>query len=324
MALLFFFAGECGFEPETPASGNIVIIFSTPGIDTEDDGYLSGSGTLVVEEGDLKSYDLAIKETEYGEVLEYWGKRWSFQMAGLWSVQSIFNNITSIDGEEQEFELDDIDDEIPLFGEDSTTWTATVTWNDDGTVKGVETVSGEEIVWKAAYEYYEDGKLKSERIYSMEYGGFTQAYYYARYDDPDFPNFQTEVWYYNTNGDGEIHDDYVYEEVPPNWPYDESGNVKYAYTPDADDGSRVGEYIIYINSDVWIEDEKIELTYDESGNLSRVDIYNAYWGEVDWEYSLELRLDIVVPENLNFGFIELFFNPWHDLIIPFDRVNGGD
>ncbi len=55
MALLFFFAGECGFEPETPVSGNIVIIFSTPKIDKGDYGYLSGSGTLVVEEGDLNA-----------------------------------------------------------------------------------------------------------------------------------------------------------------------------------------------------------------------------------------------------------------------------
>ncbi|MCK4803300.1 MAG: hypothetical protein KAT88_02035, partial [Spirochaetes bacterium] len=223
MALFFFFAGECGFEPETPASpasGDIVIIFSTPGIDKNTDGYLSGSGTLVVEEGDLKSYDLAIKETG---VEVSWGKRWSFQVTGLMSVKSIFAHITSIDQDEQEFPLDGIDDDIPPFDEWSTKSTTTVTWNDNGTVKEVEIVSGGPIVWKAAYEYYENGKLKSERFYSLDQGEvveFQRAYFYSEYGDPDFPNFQTEVWYYDTQGDGVIPDDYDYKANEYFWFHD--------------------------------------------------------------------------------------------------------
>ncbi len=190
-------------------------------------------------------------------------------------------------------------------------------------MKGVEIVSGGPVVWKAAYEY-EDGKLKSERFYSLnmemlaiqgEEVEFTKAYYYARYDNADFPNFQTEVWYYDTQNEGGIPDDYNYE-IDPFGIREWSGDIKYEYTPDADDESRVGEYIIYINPDGWIEDEKIGLTCDESGNLLSVDIYKPFDNEEGW--ILDLRLDIVVPENLNFGFGELFFDPWHDLIIPFE------
>lgn len=193
-------------------------------------------------------------------------------------------------------------------------------------MKGVEIVSEEWIIWKAAYEY-ENGKLKSERFYSLnmemlaiqgEEVEFTKAYYYARYDNADFPNFQTEVWYYDTQNEGGIPDDYDYKANKDTLIHDWSGDIKYEYTPDADDESRVGEYIIYINPDGWIEDEKIGLTYDESGNLLSVDIYKPFYSRQGLEWILDLRLDIVVPENLNFGFGELFFDPWHDLIIPFE------
>ena len=95
------------------ASGNITLKLSTPGLDSDQDGYATGTGTFVVEDGNLDSYELVVKgyDAEDG----YSGIRYKITRTKSRDASGFYAGILEGTMEMQIFPLNGIDDEVPAF-----------------------------------------------------------------------------------------------------------------------------------------------------------------------------------------------------------------
>ena len=324
-ALLVF--ASCGeSETETSSSGNITMAFSSPGQEPGDHGYLSYSGTLTVEDGNMTLYELTgVRLMKVSEVIRaqeltgYMGMRYRITRTVSRDAEGIFAGIAEGTREVQTFYLDSADDPIPLFDPESRSYEkgkGVFEWDGDRLIsftgygpEGEAWVAGN----KDVYEYYENGTLKSIRKGDWEHESlyFSEAEYYGEYD-PVFALFPflTAKFHAEYSIDESIPDGYNYDDNPSQYP--EEPGTRYLYTADPEGG--IGTIIQQKYDDAgWEDDIKIEAVYDSSGNIATLKLYLTH----DWPEEPHIQIDFTIPSGMSITFGDLFFPPWKEVIVPF-------
>jgi hypothetical protein len=344
IALLFSLASTCGtvtdetVEEEVVLDGSIVLTFSIPGVEKGTDGYFEGTGTLTIENGVPTVYDLETKSTSQPvldngvDKLAVIGLVDSAFRSRLTVIDTqpgsgVFDQITKLSFESEQFELESFDDPVPDFQMDRTYSKDDIsfTWGSSG-LGEVTVRSGEplEVDSKSVYDY-ENGSLRSLR--ESNDGIFFKSALYHLYDnDPPFQDLPSELVKYIADMESE------HPSIPPDYDYElndagyfEVNREQHIYT---DDGNgRIGEFVRQFWFDLvaiqnWTNQDRYVFSYDESGSISQADIYryNTFIrnDEIPSEWALVGRIDFSFPEGLPaFSVEELFFGPWGQGIIPF-------
>lgn len=299
------------------ASGNITLKLSTPGLDSDQDGYATGTGTFVVEDGNLDSYELVVKGYDDGPS----GIRYKITRTKSRDASGFYAGILEGTMEMQYFPLGGIDDEVPAFdssGDYYSKGKGELVWNESQLTSftGYDWESGDwALGGKTAFEYYDNGTLKDirEGDYEDPDWFYDDADWYSEYDTT-FTNYPTLIYDFGASAvQNSIPDGYDYLGNPDLYTKDK--DIKYTYTPDSN--GRIGTIEEQDwNGSAFENSMEIEITYDSSGNLSIAKIYYD-WDSDNQKWESALQLEFTVPSGLSFTLDNLFFPPWNEIILPF-------
>ena len=300
------------------ASGNITLKLSTPGLSSDENGYATGTGTFVVKDGNLDSYELVVKGPDADD--EYSGIRYKITRTKSRDASGFYAGILEGTMEMQIFPLNGIDDEVPAFDSSGDYYKSKgeLVWNENQLTSftGYDWESGDWVLGgKTAFEYNDDGTLKDirEGDYEDPEWFYDDADWYSEYDTT-FTNYPTLIYDFGASAEqNSIPDNYDYLGNLDSYMKDK--DIKYTYYPDSN--GRIGTIEEQDwNGSAFENSMKIEITYDSSGNLSIARIYYD-WDSDNQEWESALQLEFTVPSGLSFTLDNLFFPPWNDIILPF-------
>jgi len=340
--ILFFPVISCdsgSSNGDGSSSGTITVEISTPGFLPGEYGYQDYTGTLTVEDGNMTEYELTgrrfIGMADRDIVVigsNYYAMRYKITRTVSREADGLFAGIAEATRELQYFYLETVDEEVPPFdpegrgyekGKGEFQWDANRLLSFTG--YGME---GE--VWipgsKDVYEYYGNGKLESIR--NADWDGesfyFSEAEWYSNYDTTftDFPSLTWEFYASYEGDDPSIPESYNYATNPN--VYDKQYHTQYSYT--ADSNGRIGtviqqNYETGIRAEPWVNELKIEVSYDSSGNVSTVKLY---FDDEGWPEDPTMQMDFSIPSGLGLSFEGLFFPPWNEVLFPFFEDGGAN
>jgi hypothetical protein len=293
-------------------SGSIVVTVTTPDISKGNSGYMEGTGTYVVENGAPVSYEFLGKKQEditamnalAAVGLTNIAMREKITITSTTSGSGLFDQFAGATIETQTYTLNSIDDPVPEFDSSSL-------------LTRQEDYRGSTLDGTRKWEYYSDGRIKSER-YSDNAPSpdiLQDARYVHQYDET-FTTMPFEEWVYSTDGSISIPDGYDYE-IDSSGYHSVGSDTKITYT--ADGNGRPGQVLVQRGDHAtssWTNSISESITYDDSGVLSSIVMES--WSVSSGSWVSLGKIDFTQPSDVPSIKFEDFFDikPWGEGILP--------